>query len=121
MRYIYLLVIALTLSACAGAPKKLDQSKVDQFVKGKTTYSEVVRELGPPTNSMNINGARTISYNYGQMHVNGATYIPVVNMFAGGVVQEGTNTSFGFDTNSILVSITSMDMGAGTMETSSKK
>jgi outer membrane protein assembly factor BamE (lipoprotein component of BamABCDE complex) len=118
MRYVFLFIAVLSLSACAAYGTKVDQDKLSQFVKGKTTYAEVVRELGKPTqNTINADGSRTIMYVYGQSQAKAESFIPFVGGFLGGATSENTTVTLNFDTKNILVSYTasegSAEMGTG--------
>ena len=46
MKFPISLFALATLTACVSAGVKVDQSKLAEFHKGKTTYQEVVQELG---------------------------------------------------------------------------
>lgn len=75
MRYLVLITLLITLgtSGCAstGLPKisavpeqkkATIEEKSAKFVKGKTTYSEVVRELGEPFRISNFNDGKWVDY-----------------------------------------------------------
>jgi outer membrane protein assembly factor BamE (lipoprotein component of BamABCDE complex) len=49
VRYLSLILVLFALSACVSMGTKVEQEKVSQFVVGKTTYAEVVQQLGKPT------------------------------------------------------------------------
>ena len=85
MRYLALLAL-LVLSACTSTGTKVDQAKLTAFIKGKTTYSEVVQQLGKPDQSTaNSDGATTIMYTYKLTVDSAANYIP----FVGGFIEGG--------------------------------
>jgi hypothetical protein len=97
MRFLGIVSWMLILVSCMSHGTKVDQSKVSGFVKGKTTYNEVIRELGKPTQSMiNSNGTRTITYFYSQHQMNAANFIPYVGMFVGGGQSENTSVVAAF-------------------------
>ena len=82
---------------------KVDQDKVSQFVKGKTTYNEVIQRIGKPTNStINADGTKTLTYSYMQHQMNPISFIPIVGLFARGGETEDTTVLLYFDSNSIL-------------------
>jgi hypothetical protein len=118
MRYLSVLIALVVLNACTSYGTKVDQGKLSQFVKGKTTYAEVIQQLGKPTQStVNSDGIRTISYTYGQSQANAASFIPIVGIFVGGAESEYTTVTLNFDKNSILTDYSAseggMDMGHG--------
>ena len=105
MRYLILLAL-LVLSACTSTGTKVDQTKLATFVKGKTTYSEVVQQLGKPDQStVNRDGTTTIMYIYKLTADSAAGYIPFVGGFIeGGAGSENTTVTINFDNKSVLVS-----------------
>lgn len=118
MHYLSMLIVLFALSACMSYGTKVDQERLAQFVKGKTTYAEVIQQLGKPSQStINADGVRTISYTYGQSQVKASTFIPIVGAFVGGSESENTTVTLSFDKNSVLTDYTAteggMDMGSG--------
>lgn len=103
MRYLILFVL-LVLSACTSTGTKVDPEKLTTFVKGKTTYSEVVQQLGKPDQStVNSDGTTTITYTYNQSVGEAANYIPFVGGFIeGGAGSENTTVTIDFDKKSVL-------------------
>lgn len=82
-------VIAVSLSGCFGfkTGQKFDDSSVKNIRTGKTTRAEVMQMFGqPPTRNSTGGGSETWMYQYNeiQSHATAATYIPIVNIFAGG-------------------------------------
>jgi outer membrane protein assembly factor BamE (lipoprotein component of BamABCDE complex) len=97
---------------------KVDQDKLAQFQKGKTTYAEVVQQLGKPTQStLNSDGSRRVMYTYMQSQAKAANFIPIVGAFTGGADTENTNVTLDFDQNSVLTNYSatqgSSSMGTG--------
>lgn len=141
MRYLNLLIAVLMLSACASAradlaedivsiptnasapaaasadapapaPKELSLlDKVAKFEKGKTTYSDVVRELGQPVTLVgNDNDTKTATYSNITGGLNAAAYIPIVGLFAGKVTVKGSGATLIFDKKDVLISKTTTQM-----------
>ena len=104
MRYLVLFVL-LVLSACTSTGTKVDKAKLTAFVKGKTTYSEIVQQLGKPDQSRaNQDGTTTILYTYKLTADSAATYIPFVGGFIeGGAGSEDTTVTINFDNKLALV------------------
>lgn len=104
MRHLVALVL-LVLSACTSTGTKVDQDKLSTFVKGKTTYSEVVQQLGKPDQSIaHADGTTTILYTYKQTAGSAVSYIPIV----GGFIEDGAGldnatVTIDFDKKSVLV------------------
>ena len=79
-----LLAVSLSLAACVSVGSKIDTTKVTAFEKGKTTKAEVIAALGTPqTFGTQSDGKTIISYYYSKATPNAASFIPVVNIFAG--------------------------------------
>src|SRR2546421_8370438 len=82
---------------------KVDQEKMAQFVKGKTTYGEVIQQLGKPTQStINSDGSRMAVYTYVQSQMRAANFIPIVGALTGGTDTEKTSVTLNFDKDSVL-------------------
>jgi Flp pilus assembly protein TadG len=86
-------------------PKELTLvEKVGKFEKGKTTYNDVVRELGQPAKTEDRDdGSKAVVYGGIVTSSNAASYIPIANMFAGKTTTTGTQVSLLFDKSNILV------------------
>ena len=103
MRYLSVLML-LILVACTSTGTKVDQERLSTFVKGKTTYSEVIQQLGKPDQlTTNVDGTIIIVYAYKQSMAKGANFIP----FAGGFIEAGagsedTVVTITFDNKSVL-------------------
>jgi outer membrane protein assembly factor BamE (lipoprotein component of BamABCDE complex) len=124
MRSLFLIVALFALSACVPMGTKVEQEKVSQFVPGKTTYTEVIQQLGEPTQStMNSDGTRTVTYMYTQSQINAANFIPVVGMFVRGSESENTAVTLNFDKNALLTDFTASEGGTavGTGLTSGRR
>lgn len=85
----YSAVVAVCLSGCFGMKtgQKFDDSSVKNIRTGKTTKAEVIQKFGqPPTRNSTGGGKETWSYQYQEIksHATAASYVPVVNIFAGG-------------------------------------
>lgn len=115
MRYLFVVMVCFALAACVSMGTKVDQQKVAQFEKGKTTYAEVIQQLGKPTQStMNSDGTRTIAYTYVQSQVKATNFIPIVGAFMGGAETENTSVTLHFDKNSILTDYSATEGGTST-------
>lgn len=120
MRHLAVLIVVVALSACMSMGTKVEQEKLSKFVKGKTTYTEVVQELGKPNQStINSDGTRMIMYMYSQSQAKAESFIPFVGGFLGGATSENTTVTLSFDKKNILTNYTAseggMDAGTGIM------
>src|SRR5262245_9411860 len=103
MRYVTVIAALFAFTACVSMGTKVDQDKLAQFEKGKTTYAEVIQQLGKPTQStLNADGSRRLLYTYMQSQAKAANFIPIVGAFTGGADTENTSVMLEFDQNSVL-------------------
>ena len=118
MRYVSVIAALFALTSCMSMGTKVDQDKLTRFEKGRTTYAEVIQQLGKPTQStVNSDGSRKVMYTYMQSQAKAANFIPIVGAFAGGADTENTNVMLDFDQNSVLTNYSatqgSSSMGTG--------
>jgi hypothetical protein len=105
-----MLAIVLSLCACYSGGVKVTEQQVKKFEVGKSTYTDVVKDLGPPTGvTAKSDGTRTASYIYSMAKAKAASFIPVVGLFAGGADVRTTTTMFRFDAGGILLDYTTGD------------
>lgn len=63
-----LAALLVTLTGCYSVGAQVNEGQLAGFEKGKTTYSQVVAQLGPPTSErVSSEGGRTVSWTYVQM------------------------------------------------------
>lgn len=118
MRHILTIGSALLLlSACTSSGVYVDEAQIQSFAKGKTTYQEVVSQLGEPTQkTMDSNGNIEISYNYSETSVRPETFIPYVGAFVGGADSRSSNSTFMFDSEGVLQDYKTSSMAMGTTQ-----
>ena len=101
MRKIFLSLVLL-LTACASPRYKPDQSTMNQFKQGASTYQDVISRLGNPVSTTSDSeGLKTIIYYDSSVKVDPLTAVPIVGLFAGGASSEIKMLSFTFK-NDIL-------------------
>jgi outer membrane protein assembly factor BamE (lipoprotein component of BamABCDE complex) len=89
---------ALVLAGCASSGTQVNQSSLPQFQKGITTEADVETALGKPqTTGVASDGTRSIAYIYTATKVKGATFVPIVGLFAGGATGQTNVVTFHFD------------------------
>lgn len=114
MKKSFVIFQLLALAACASAGVKIDQSKLTQLQKGKTTYEDVVAMFGKPTQAMiKDDGSKMISYAYYSIQTRPETFIPYAGAFVGGSDSENTVVMINFDKKDILQSYTSSQGSTG--------
>jgi outer membrane protein assembly factor BamE (lipoprotein component of BamABCDE complex) len=104
MRYLSLF-LAAALVACASAGTKVDQSKVAAFQRGKTTYTEVITQLGTPNGAFTAaDGSRSIVYMYTQVKTRPQSFIPLVGIFVAKADANSNVYTFTFGPDGVLKS-----------------
>ncbi len=127
---ISLFFCAAALAGCAStgnqALASADQASIDQhLIKGKTTKADVLAYLGPANTVSTTSGlgGETWVYVYASSQAKGATFIPVVGLFAGGATGNSKVLSISFDPQGLVSrysfssSNTDTRLGAGTTTT----
>lgn len=103
-RILLVVVLVLSVAACGSSSgTQVSQSQVTQFKTGVTTYDQVVSALGPPSLvEQKSDGSKILVYVHTQTSVRGATFIPVVGLFAGGADAKQQSATFTFDQGGVL-------------------
>lgn len=97
-------LVTLALCACASTGTQVLESQLAQFQKGVTTQADVERQLGAPqSNTLESDGTRSIAYVYTRAQAKGATFIPIVGLFAGGATGNTNVVTFKFGTDGKLL------------------
>lgn len=96
-------------------------TQLAKFEKGVTTPSDVILVLGKPNTTVSgSDGTKVMSYVYMKTSVKGATFVPVVGLFAGGAASNISSTTFSFDASGLLVSYQSIESAYDSRNTSSQ-
>ena len=114
MTRIGILGAIVLLAGCASAGVRVQESQLAQFHPGQTTYSEVVKALGPPsTSTLSSTGERMIVYSFFHYQTRPESFIPYVGPFVGGADTSNSNVVLVFDQHSILQRYDSSAGGMG--------
>jgi hypothetical protein len=126
--YVLVVLLMLHLSLLVGCvssgnPKVMDQAHLDQIVLDVSTKADVKRVLGQPNSQSQQSGsyatipgsppvpgltdAETWSYSHLSVDVDGATFIPIVGLFAGGATSHLNTFTVVFDQAGIVRHISS--------------
>ena len=98
-------------SPCNAAKVTVDQ--MAQFKAGVATYADVTGKLGRPTTiEAASDGTKTVTYSTTKTRVKGATFVPIVGLFAGGATAEVSLVRFSFDPAGVLTKAWSSDTHA---------
>jgi outer membrane protein assembly factor BamE (lipoprotein component of BamABCDE complex) len=102
-------------SACmnSGNPNVMDQSRLDQIFLDVSTKEDVRRLLGQPNRTAKQSNSavtgrdampdsETWTYRHLSVDVDGATFIPIVGLFAGGATSKITIFTVVFDQSGIV-------------------
>jgi len=103
------------MSACAASGVHVSEAQVSSFQKGKTTYEDVVLELGNPTSKTLDSAHNTqIVYVYSEYQTRPETFIPYVGAFVGGADTRTNIASFKFNQVGILQDYSFSETALGT-------
>jgi hypothetical protein len=111
------LIASGALAGCAASGVQVSEQQAQSFQVGKSTYSDVVSQLGEPTTStVDSKGARIAVYNYSAVQSRPQNFIPYIGPFVSGYDTKSSAVSFTFDKRNILTDTTSTqnNMGMGT-------
>lgn len=99
LKLITALVAVLLIAGCATTiGRDYDQTKVTQFVPGKTTMSQVVAALGQPQEQeTESDGGTRLHYQYVSSQSSVGSYLPGVSLIDHGVSTKGKDTFLYFD------------------------
>lgn len=104
---------ALAAAPSPAATAAVPQPSPDGFAIGVDTIATVQAKLGRPKASVHSSDGTTIFvYLSARTRVKGATFVPVIGLFAGGAKSHVSTKTFTFDGAGFLKSYTSSDADA---------
>lgn len=107
MKWAIACAAVVLMAGCASVGTKVNPNTVAAFKPGVTTIQQAEAKLGEPNNIVhNADGSTLLQYTYAHAKANGASYIPVVGLFAGKTITDSTTASLKFDKNGRYVSHT---------------
>ena len=109
MRIFVLALCASLISACASSSVMVSDAQIAAFERAKTTESEVIARLGPPTTVINDNGQHTLMYSGAQMQAR-LNAGPLV----GGTDVRASSVMLRFGPDGKLIDIISLQQASGT-------
>ena len=108
IRTCLLATIAILTAGCMSSGTKVTSDQLAQFKVGSTTESQVMASLGQPNNVSTLqDGTRIDTYAHTAAHANGASYVPIVGLFAGGASGTTDSVVFTYDAQGVLRSTSS--------------
>ena len=111
-----LAALLVTLTGCYSVGAQVNEGQLAGFEKGRTTYSEIVAQLGLPTSqSVNSEGGRTASWLYAEVKSRPESFIPLIGPFIGGADMKSNMVTMRFDGQGVLqgFSSSSSQLGSG--------
>lgn len=95
--------LSAVLAGCMSVGTEVDPGKVSAFERGRTTYADVVGQLGTPNADVIADdGTRAVVYSYTRAQARPASFIPIVGPLVGGADATTTGYTFKFDRNGVL-------------------
>lgn len=102
------------LTGCVSGGVKVEERQLSSFEKGRTTYMQVVGQLGAPNASTLMpDGRRVIVYSYVQAQARPESFIPIVGAFVGGADSRSNMVSLVFTRDGVLESYSSSEAQYG--------
>lgn len=106
MKPILIVLLAAALGACASAGRPIDQAKVRALKVGETTIQQAENALGKPFVMTQLPDGRTLlEYMHATAQANGATFVPIVGLFASTVHTTSHVLILFFDAHGKLASV----------------
>lgn len=115
LRKAFAIAFLLSLTACgASSGTHINAVQTQDFVAGKTTYREIVEQLGSPTTHKETSDGKTvISYSAADVKLRPETLIPFIGPFVGGADASSHTVSFSFDRKGVLTQSETQDTLTG--------
>lgn len=114
MKKLIVLASVVALTACSSTGVKVDPARIDSFIPGTTTYSQVANDIGPPTGLTKTASGTTAMWIYSSARARPESFIPVVGAFVGGADVESSSAVLTFDTSGVLRAKSYSSGGTGT-------
>ena len=96
----------LLLVGCASSGTMVTEQQASQFQDGVTTRDQVVAKLGQPNQAtQSSDGTRIDIYIHVSATADGASFIPVVGLLAGGANSKSNTATFTYDKDGVLKTV----------------
>lgn len=114
MKFLLSLAVTALLAGCVSTGVQVKDEQLSSFKPGQTTKQDVISALGQPTTqTRNADGTSTVVYMYLESRVRGASFIPIVGLFAGGADSRTNQVVLNFDADGKLVGHSSTESAYG--------
>lgn len=108
------LIAGGVLAGCAASGVKVSEQQAQSFQVGKSTYADVVSQLGDPTTStVDSKGTRIAVYNYSAIQSRPQNFIPYIGPLVSGYDTKSSAVSFTFDKRNVLTDTSSSQTNVG--------
>ena len=107
---------AMLLCGCAASGVQVSEQQAQSFQVGRSTYAEVVGQLGEPTStSVDSKGARIATYSYNAVSSRPQNFLPYIGPLVAGYDTKSSAVTFTFNTRGVLTNMasTQSNVGAG--------
>ncbi len=104
------------LAGCAASGVQVSEQQAQSFQVGRSTYSEVLSQLGEPTTStVDSKGTRIAMYSYSAVQSRPQNFIPYIGPLVSGYDTKSSAVTFTFDQRGVLTNTasTQSNMGIG--------
>lgn len=104
----------LAIAGCAASGVQVSEEQARSFQVGRSTYPEVVGQLGEPTtNNVDSKGNRTSVYSYHAVQSRPQNFIPYIGGLVAGYDTKSSAVTFTFDSRGVMTSMNSSQSGMG--------
>jgi len=100
------LIAIAFLSIAAPALAQITDDQLATLKVGSTTLADVEAKFGHPmTVEKSSDGSETLTYTTTKTHIKGASFVPIMGLFAGGSKADVTTDRFDFDKDGVLTKV----------------
>lgn len=97
-------LVALVLAGCMSSGTEVSDGAISQFVRGRTTETEVVQKLGEPNSrERNASGQMVDTYLYTSVAANAQSFIPIVGGLIASSDMKMKTVRFTFSAQGVLL------------------
>lgn len=101
----FIAAFTLILAGCASSGPTIDNARLAELQKGRTTADDVLRRFGKPSfNSDNLDGTRTTAYLQPGYRSDAAAMVSLIGAIASGTTANANSIIFRFDSKGVLSS-----------------
>jgi hypothetical protein len=113
-RFACIFVASCMLAGCVASGVKVSDEQAQSFRIGRSTYADVVEQLGPPTSSsLSSDGTRTANYSYSAASARPQDFIPYIGPLVSGYDTSSSAVTFVFDAHGVLKNMSSTQSNVG--------